>query len=52
MSIFVKNICDILVVSLPDFGICIKVFKIHSGCKKKKKRERDSTAYSIYQGTL
>ena len=51
MSIFVKNICDILVVSLPDFGISIKVFKIHSGCKKKK-RERDSTAYSIYQSTL
>ena len=50
-SVFVKDICNFLVVSLPGFGISVKVFKIHSGFKKKK-RERDSMAYCIYQSTL
>ena len=40
MLILVKDICDVLVVSLPGFGISVKVFKIHSGFKKKKERER------------
>ena len=28
-----KGICNFLVVSLPDFGISVKVFKIYLGCK-------------------
>ena len=36
MSIFVKDICNFLVVSLPGFGISVKVFKIYSGLKKKR----------------
>ena len=35
-SVFVKDICNFLVVSLPGFGISVKVFKIYSGLKKKK----------------
>ena len=38
MLIFVKDICDILVVYLPGFGISVKVFKIHSWFKKRKER--------------
>ena len=38
MLILVKDICDVLVVSLPGFGISVKVFKIYSGLKKKKNR--------------
>ena len=36
MSIFVKDICNFLVVSLPVFSISVKVFKIYSGCKNKQ----------------
>ena len=36
MSIFLKDICNFLVVSLPVFGISVKVFKIYSGCKNKQ----------------
>ena len=33
MSVFIKHICHFLVVSLPVFGISVKVFKIYAGCK-------------------
>ena len=36
MSVVVEDICNFLVVSLPVFGISVKVFKIYAGCKKKK----------------
>ena len=35
MSIFIKDICNFLVVSLPGFGISVKVCKIYSRCKTK-----------------
>ena len=35
MSIFIKDICNFLVMSLPGFGISVKVCKIHSRCKTK-----------------
>ena len=35
MSVVVEDICNFLVVSLPVFGISVKVFKIYAGCKKK-----------------
>ena len=38
MSIFIKVNCNFLVVSLPVFGISVKVFKIYSGRKKTKKK--------------
>ena len=47
MLILVKDICDVLVVSLPGFGISVKVFKIHSGFKKKKKKRERETAWLI-----
>ena len=34
MSVFIKHICHFLVVSLPVFGISVKVFKIYPGLKK------------------
>ena len=34
-SIFIKDICNFLIMSLPGFGISVKVFKIHSRCKTK-----------------
>ena len=33
MSIVTKDICNFFVVSLPVFGISVKVFKIYAGCK-------------------
>ena len=36
MSVVVKDICNFLVVSLPVFGISVKVFKIYAGMQKKK----------------
>ena len=33
MSIFTMDICNFFVVSLPVFGISVKVFKIYAGCK-------------------
>ena len=41
MSVFIKDNCNFLVVSLPVFGISVKVFKIYSGSKKQKKKAED-----------
>ena len=51
MSIFIKDICNFLVVSLPGFGISVKVFKIHSGFKKKK-RERETAWLIVFTKVL